>query len=56
MFGVLVDYGEDEAKTFKMFDDKQEAIGYNFAMAFSGYDSTLFEYDKGHNEFIEGIA
>ena len=56
MFGVLVDYGDDEAKTIKMFDDEQDAVGYADDMACMGYYSILFEYDKSHNEFVEWIS
>ena len=56
MWSVLVDYGDDEAKTIKMFDDEQDAVGYADDMACMGYYSTLFEYDKSHNEFVEWIS
>lgn len=56
MYGVLVDYGEDECKTFKMFNDEQDAVRYANDMACLGYYSTLFEYGKSHNEFVEWIS
>ena len=56
MWSVLVDYGDEEAKRIKMFDDEQDAVGYADDMACMGCYSTLFEYDKSHNEFVEWIS
>ena len=53
MFGVLVDWGNDDSRTFEIFQTQKEATEYAENTACMGFRVTVFDYDKESNQYIE---
>ena len=53
MFGVLVDWNSEDSRTFEIFQTQDEAVEYAHDIACMGFRVTIFDYDKGSNQYIE---